>query len=214
MPPYTDPARYLGAVTRTVAHRDRDGRPVRAVIAARTYDTTVDDLWDAITSAERLPRWFLPVTGDLRLGGRFQLTGNAGGEILACEPPRHLAVTWEFGGKVNWVDVRLAPDGVDGASARLELEHVAPADEFWDQYGPGAVGVGWDMALFYGLVTHIASGAAVDPKDAEAWFASEAGRAFVRGSSDDWARAHAAGGADPEAARGAGERTTAAYTGS
>jgi uncharacterized protein YndB with AHSA1/START domain len=210
MHPSTDPARHLGAVTRAVAHRDRDGRPARAVIAACTYDTTVEDLWDALTSAERLPRWFLPVTGDLRLGGRYQLKGNAGGEITACEPPRHLAVTWEFGGKVTWVDVRLA---LDGDRARLELEHVAPVDEFWDQYGPGAVGIGWDMALFYGLATHLASGAAVDPKDAEAWFASEPGRAFVRGSSDEWARAAIAGGTDPEVARGAAERTTAAYTG-
>ena len=209
MPPYTDPARYLGAVTRTVAHRDRDGRPVRAVIAARTYDTTVEDLWDALTSAVRLPRWFLPVTGELRLGGRYQLHGNAGGEITTCEPPRHLAVTWEYGGKVSWVDVRLA--AVAGG-ARLELEHVAPVDEFWDRFGPGAVGVGWDMTL-YGLDLHLGSGAVVVPKDVAAWLASDTGRAFVRGSSDDWARAAIAGGTDPEVARGAAERTTVAYTG-
>ena len=34
--------------------------------------------------------------------------------------------------------------------------------------GPGAVGVGWDMALYYGLATHLASGVAVDPAEAEA----------------------------------------------
>ena len=31
------------------------------------------DLWEALTSAERIPRWFAPVSGDLRLGGRFQV---------------------------------------------------------------------------------------------------------------------------------------------
>ena len=31
-----------------------------------------------------------PISGDLRLGGRYQLQGNAGGEILVCEPPQHL----------------------------------------------------------------------------------------------------------------------------
>jgi hypothetical protein len=34
-----------------------------------------------------LRRRFPPVSGDLRLGGKYQLGGNAGGEILACEPP-------------------------------------------------------------------------------------------------------------------------------
>jgi hypothetical protein len=27
-------------------------------------------------------RWFLPVTGDLRVGGRFQLEGNAGAAAI------------------------------------------------------------------------------------------------------------------------------------
>ena len=54
----------------------------------------------------------MPVSGDLRLGGRFQLQGNAGGGITRCAPPRHLAVTWEFGGQVSWVDVRLFEEGV------------------------------------------------------------------------------------------------------
>ena len=44
-------------------------------------------MWDACTDPERIGRWFLPVSGDLRLGGRYQLEGNAGGEILRCEPP-------------------------------------------------------------------------------------------------------------------------------
>ena len=92
-----DIARHLGAVARTVGTRERDGRPARVVVAARSYDATPDDVWEAITSAERIPRWFLPVTGELRLGGRYQLQGNAGGEITRCEPPRHLAITWEYG---------------------------------------------------------------------------------------------------------------------
>ena len=210
MHPHTDPARFLGAVTRTVARRDHDGRPARVIVATRSYDTSLDDLWDAITSAERIPRWFLPITGDLRLGGRYQLQGNAGGEITTCDPPRHLGVTWEFGGQVSWVDVRLS---ADGGRARLELEHVAHVpDEMWDQFGPGAVGVGWDMTLF-GLDNHLGAGGGVDPSNAMAWLTSPDGHAFVRYSSDDWGRAAVADGADPEEARGAAERTTKAYTG-
>ncbi|HJZ33003.1 MAG TPA: SRPBCC domain-containing protein, partial [Hyphomicrobiaceae bacterium] len=75
-----DVAQVIGAVTRTVERQDRDGRPARVVIAARSYDAEVAEVWDAMTNAERIPRWFLPITGDLRLGGRYQLHGNAGGE--------------------------------------------------------------------------------------------------------------------------------------
>jgi uncharacterized protein YndB with AHSA1/START domain len=182
------------------------------VIAGRTYDTTVDDLWDALTSKERIPRWFLPISGDLTLGGRYQFQGNAGGTITRCEPPRHVAVTWEFGGQVSWLDVRLEPTA-DGR-AHLELEHVLPIpDPTWDQFGPGAVGVGWDMALA-GLGNHVASGAAVDPRDAAAWLVSENGKEFVRHSSRDWCRASVSAGTDSDVAEAAAARTTTAYTGS
>ena len=89
-----DVDQVVGAVTRKVSSREHEGKLARVVVATRTYDTSADDLWDALTSAERLPRWFLPVSGDLRLGGRYQLEGNAGGTITRCEPPRSLALTW------------------------------------------------------------------------------------------------------------------------
>src|SRR5262245_27499912 len=84
----------VGAVSRVVGIREVDGTPVRVVAARRRYRGAIDDVWDALTNAERIPRWFLPVTGDLRLGGRYQLQGNAGGAITACEAPRMFAVTW------------------------------------------------------------------------------------------------------------------------
>src|SRR5688572_25977321 len=122
-----DIAAALGAVARGVASREHEGRPARVVVAARTYDTAIDDLWDALTNAERIPRWFLPVSGDLRPGGRYQLQGNAGGEITTCEPPSHLGVTWEYGSEVSWVTVRLAEEAT--GRTRLELEHVAHVDD-------------------------------------------------------------------------------------
>jgi uncharacterized protein YndB with AHSA1/START domain len=206
-----DIAYHVGAIARLVGVRERDGRPARVIAATRDYDTTIDDLWDALTSADRIPRWFLPVSGDLRLGGRYQLHGNAGGEITGCEPPRHLAITWEFGGQVSWVDVRLEENAAGGV--RLELEHVAHVpDGMWDQYGPGAVGVGWDQALL-GLALHAETGATIDPQEAMAWVMSEQGNGFIRGSSDGWARASIAAGTDADAATAAGARTVAFYTG-
>ena len=96
----SDVASYVGAVIREVDSREHEGRLARVVVATRTYDTTIEDVWDALTNAERIPRWFLPISGDLRLSGSYQLQGNAGGEITRCEPPRLFAVTWGRIGKV------------------------------------------------------------------------------------------------------------------
>jgi hypothetical protein len=58
---------------------------------SQTYEGTLDDLWDACTNPKRIPRWFLPVSGDLRVGGRYQLEGNASGTIERCDPPNSFA---------------------------------------------------------------------------------------------------------------------------
>lgn len=87
----------LKAVHRETGHgRIRAGQG-RTVMLRREYDAPVADVWDALTNADRIKRWFLPITGDLRPGGRYQLEGNAGGEILQCEPPHLLTVTWVYG---------------------------------------------------------------------------------------------------------------------
>lgn len=106
----------IDSVTRALRTGEVDGAPARVQTIAQDYRADLDDVWDAATSAERIARWFLPVTGDLQLGGRYQLEGNAGGEVLECSPPADGAasylVTWEFGGGTTWVSVRLtARDG-------------------------------------------------------------------------------------------------------
>src|SRR5215467_427663 len=129
-----DVAQVIGAVTRTIEQRDHNGRPARVVIATRTYDAGAAEVWDACTSPERIPRWFLPISGDLRVGGRYQLEGNAGGTVERCDPPHSFGATWEFGGETSWIEVRLSeqPDG----RTRFELEHVASVtDERWAQFG-------------------------------------------------------------------------------
>jgi uncharacterized protein YndB with AHSA1/START domain len=209
-----DVARHIGAVTREVVDRERDGKPARAVIATRSYPTDIDDAWDALTSAERIPRWFMPVEGDLRLGGRYALTGNASGTITECEAPRRLGLTWEFAGQVSWVYVTLSEES--GESTKLVLEHVAVLDDeylkFWDQFGPGAVGVGWDLSLL-GLAEHIETGHSVAPEASKEWLETANYRDFVAGSSGGWRAASMGYGTEPGAAEEAAERTTGFYTG-
>lgn len=204
----------LGAEFREVENREYQGKPALVAIATRTYDTSVDDLWDAITNPERIPRWFLPIEGSLELGGRYQLKGNAGGTITRCDPPEALDLTWELGGGTSWVQVRLAPDG---ERARLTLEHIAHRDgigeEHLKQFGPGAVGIGWDLAIM-GLGKYLASGGEpVDHEAAHAWMASDEGKAFMRDCGEAWGAADAAAGEDAEEARARAERTIAFYTG-
>ena len=199
----------LGAVERTVSSLERDGQPARAVSLARTYATTVEDLWDAVTSPERIARWFLPVTGDLELGGRYQLAGNAGGTITRCERPSLVALTWEFGGEVSWVEVRLADAGA--GTARLALTHTALLTDRWLEFGPGAVGVGWEMGLL-GMELHLTRPR--EPKiDHETFHTTPEGKALLTGSSEGWHRAAIAAGTEAEVARAAAKRTTAFYTG-
>ncbi|GGC53148.1 SRPBCC family protein [Hoyosella rhizosphaerae] len=205
----SNPTAIAGLVAREVHTGTRDGAPTRIIVARRTYSTDQSDLWDALTNAERLPRWFLPITGDLTVGGHYQLEGNAGGVVEQCNKPESFAITWEMGDQISWVRVRLSPNSNGTA---LELSHEAPEDpEFWAQYGPGAGGAGWDLALM-GLGLHLSSGKSVDPNEAIAFSTSPVGIEFVKASATWWADAAIADGDDPDQARAAAERTIAFYT--
>lgn len=205
-----DVAAHLGAVVRAVENRTHEGQKVRVVIASRAYDTSIDDLWDALTSKERLPRWFAQVDGELKLGGRFQVKGNAGGTITACVPQKSFSATWEFGGGVSWVNIALAPTK-DGGT-HLTLEHLAPTNEHWDKFGPGAVGVGWELGLL-GLGIHIRSAAARDGFNEHVWGASDEGKDFVSKSGEGWIAADIAGGETAADATRRGKATIAFYRG-
>jgi uncharacterized protein YndB with AHSA1/START domain len=204
-----DPVATAGLVTREVRSGSRDGATTKIAIARRTYSADQADLWDALTNAERIPRWFLPISGSLEPGGRYQLEGNAGGVIERCDEPESFAVTWEYGQMMSWLEVSLTPAG-DGTT--LELAHEAPVDpDMWGQFGPGAVGVGWDLALI-GLGLHLESGAAVDRAQGEAFPTSPEGVDFVQRAATDWADAAVADGDERGAAHEAAERTVGFYT--
>jgi uncharacterized protein YndB with AHSA1/START domain len=205
-----DVTHQISAVRRTVGKRVLEAGEASVVTVSRLYPADLDDVWDACTKPERIQRWFLPVEGELRLGGRYQLVGNAGGVVERCDPPKGFAATWEFGGEVSWIELKLTPEA-DGT--RFELEHVAHVDdERAAEFGPGAVGIGWDSVLL-GLFQHLTSPeTAIKPEEAIAWLSSPEGKAFVTASSEDWYRANVESGADPAAARAAADRCTAAYT--
>ena len=201
----------IGSVRRELHRREHEGQPVHALVSTRVCGVDRDDLWDALTNPVRIPKWFLPISGELRPGGTYQLEGNAGGEIIACEPPGRFALTWRMQADVSWVTVTLSE--MQSGRTEVRLEHLAQLpQEFWEEFGPGAVGIGWDQALS-GLDEHFSPAPAVVPETAEAWILSEEGKDFTRRSSAAWCEASIALGTDREAARAAAGRVAAFYTG-
>ena len=206
-----DIAREIGATQRGVRRGTLAGMDGWTIQLQRTLAAPIDDVWDAFTNPERIGRWFLPISGDYRLGGRYQFEGNAGGEILECERPTRIRVTWVYGPGADTppseVVVRLTPAGDDATV--LDFEHTAVVpDEFWNDYGPGAVGVGWDGGLL-GLTLHLAGGTVGDPM---AWQVSEEGRAFYTRSSQAWGAASTAAGLDEATVTRQVANTTGFYT--
>jgi uncharacterized protein YndB with AHSA1/START domain len=136
---------------RLIGSREIAAGTARTAVLRRDYDAPIDDVWEACTDPDRLSRWFLPVSGDLRLGGSFSIEGNASGEIQRCEPPRLLAVTWQFGDHpTDEVELRLS-SGAAG-STTLELEHATVSERTeWEGQSYDSIfglGTGWEPALY------------------------------------------------------------------
>jgi uncharacterized protein YndB with AHSA1/START domain len=176
-----DIASQLNAIHRQVEQQppaDGSGERV-SVLMRRSYDAPVGDVWDAVTQPDRIKRWLMPISGDLRVGGTFQLEGNAGGEILACEPPRLLRAT--FGDPNSIVEVRLTPQGA--SDTVLELEHTVPIEIAQSGAGALYVGPGWDGALL-GLGLFLRGEAVGDPVAAAS---SPEAQEFSKQSVHAWA---------------------------
>jgi len=209
-----DYGKSIGVEFRGIKDITHKGQPARSVTASRLYLTEALDLWDALTNPERIPRWFLPITGDLRAGGQYQFQGHAGGTITRCKAPEVLEATWEYGENTSWITVTLIAEGPD---TKLTLEHVMLKDDdgeaHWKQYGPGATGVGWELS-FLALGYHVTKGGIkIDPQENEAWMVSDAGKAFIRTAAKGWGEAHIHSGESADIARGMADLTAKFYTG-
>lgn len=212
-------SKQINAVTRVLRDGEVAGAPVHVQTLTQTYGSDLAAVWDAVTSAERIARWFLPISGDLQPGGRYQLEGNAGGEVLECMPPAdgtaEYKVTWEMGGGVTWLTVRCTQEA--SGNTTVELQHTARTSDIppgmWEMFGPGATGVGWDGGML-GLALHLgAIEGSLSPADAAAWAVTDEGMSFYRAAADGWAAAHIVAGAHTETARQAADATYGFYTG-
>ena len=202
----------------SAVRREVGGRVLEAGAApgwsrlSRSYPAELADVWDACTNPERIPRWFLPVSGELKEGGRYQLEGNAGGIVTRCDPPHGFDATWEMGGDVSWIELRLADEG--NGRTLFRLDHIALVDdERWAQFGPGRGRGGLGQRPDRPVPAPDVPGSRWTRPRWPTWSASGEGHQFLTASSDAWCQASVASGTDPAAARAAADRTTAFYTG-
>ncbi|SCL30235.1 hypothetical protein [Micromonospora inyonensis] len=108
----------LAAVHRQLRKRSLPAGEPHAVVLRRRYAAEIDDVWDAVTSAERLSRWFLPVSGDLRLtpgpagDTEFELVHTAIVDevFFSTYGPGATGVGWDLG--LLGLALHLAGDGI------------------------------------------------------------------------------------------------------
>lgn len=138
-------------VQRSVTNRRITDGPAHAVVLRRRFDAPIQDVWSAITTPNRIDRFFLPVSGDFREGGSYAFEGQASGKILACDAPSLLRLEWipPDRGEADQVELRLTADGDDATS--LDLEHASIADVFHtdlsgDKFSPA---IGWEGPLHF-----------------------------------------------------------------
>ena len=131
-----DVSHEISSVERRIGGRDARSRRGPHAGRSRVYDTPPEDLWDACTNPERLPRWFLPVSGDLRDGRALRARGQRLRHDRALRgAPQRSTRRGSTAARVSWIELRLTPEG-EGRT-RFALEHIAHVgDDLWAQFGP------------------------------------------------------------------------------
>lgn len=116
---YSEPAPEL-------RHRRIAAGQARVAVMTRTYDAPIDDVWDACTNPDRLTRWYVPVSGDFRVGGRVEQAMMGSGEVTRCERPHLLILSLGSGG-TDEIQLRLTSTADD--ATEIELQHATTIDQ-------------------------------------------------------------------------------------
>ncbi|WP_120005079.1 SRPBCC domain-containing protein [Nesterenkonia muleiensis] len=117
-----------------------------SLVFERRYRSSPQDLWDAITTPERLARWFGAFEGNppAAVGDDFRVDLGGGAEdmgrgtITACKSPVHLSYTWQWQNEdLSQVTADLAPDGdqtvLHLTHSKVEPAHVVGYGGGWEQ---------------------------------------------------------------------------------
>ena len=206
-----DVEHQINAVERRLGTRIIDAKDAHVVTISQSYDTDQDDLWDAVTNIERIPRWLMPISGDLKVGGSYQLEGQAGGTVLTCDPPKNFTATWEFGGGISWIDVSVSSrrPGPGTLGDRAHRPCRRPLGTV--RTGRRGDGLGLDAARAGDPPGHRRGHRPIVRRNSGSSPRTVAASSALSG--EQWYAANVAFGTDPVAAREMAERCLAAYLG-
>jgi uncharacterized protein YndB with AHSA1/START domain len=114
----------------------------------RTLAFPVDRVWRALTDPAALAAWFWPerfdptAEVDLRVGGRYRISGpgaglEVAGEYLTVEPPRRLVFTWQWAGEHDKTLVTVELTGGEDGTDLVITHGGFAADAARDEHAKG-----------------------------------------------------------------------------
>jgi uncharacterized protein YndB with AHSA1/START domain len=110
-----------------------------AIRFERHYDTDPADLWESVTKADRLARWFAPIEGELSPGGGFAILFEdnhvPGCVVESCDAPRSFSWSWPQTEGPGLITVTVAADPAGGSL--LTLVHTGLVAHSAPEYGAG-----------------------------------------------------------------------------
>ena len=114
----------------------------QTITVSRVYSAPVADVWHAMTTPERIARWYGTIVGGppRRAGDRFEV--DLGGGVVRravledCEPPTALVYTWWSGDDDPGL-VRIRLDALADAQTRMTVQHDRLRPHRMLQYGAG-----------------------------------------------------------------------------
>jgi uncharacterized protein YndB with AHSA1/START domain len=128
----------------TGRREDRDGTDV--LVLDRTLQLPPRELWAAVTEPERLARWIATWSGDpasgsvaVRMTAEGDDVSESTYEVLACEPPRRLAVRSVNPWGVWELELVVSAAGAGSTLSFAQVVHDAAA--------LGDIGPGWEYYL-------------------------------------------------------------------
>lgn len=138
----------LSETERSFGLRQIQAGHARMLVMVRQLQHPIGEVWAAVSDPEVIPRFLSGVQGDLRRGGDFVVDGLAEGQILRCDPPRMLTVSWiPAHGISGELEFHLTDEE---GTTRVELKYASVRKRFavTDPAVPGwAAGPGWEFVL-------------------------------------------------------------------
>ena len=139
----------LRKTERSLGRRQIQAGHALMVVMGRTIGQPVGEVWSALAEPARLGEWMAEPSGDLRRGGTYSLPDGSHGDILRCDPPRLLTVSWiREGSQPAELELHLA---AEDSQTRIELLYASVRKGFAVTAAPGAGiwtgGAGWEFFL-------------------------------------------------------------------